>query len=399
MQSAFSTAFAIDDCRAEASDAAPVVAPAARERIVTAIPADLIAEWTALAARAAEPNAFAEPWFVAPSLEHLRHEAVRLVEVRENGRLIGIVMLGVERHYGRLPIPHVENWRHHHHFLGAPLVAAGAEESFWRALLDHLDDSVWAPNFLHVHGLVEGGPVTRGLQSAAAALGRPCPSVHREVRAALATTLSPTAYYEANVRKKKRKELARLRNRLAELGPLVMREFGPGDDLGAWCDAFLCLEAAGWKGKEGSALACSAATEAFFRDTLAGARRAGRLQLLALELSGRPIAMLVNFLTPPGSFSFKTAFDEDYARFSPGVLIQRENLSILDRPDIDWMDSCAAADHPMIDSLWGERRAIVRVTVPLRGARRRIVHRAARSLEGLSAALRRRPRPKPGDPA
>src|SRR3546814_12960434 len=56
---------------------------------------------------------------------------------------------------------------------------------------------------------------------------------------------------------------------------------------------------------------------------------------------------------------FKIAFDEALGRFSPGVLIEIANLqAVLGDPAIGWMDSCAAADHPMIDSLWGERRTI-----------------------------------------
>jgi hypothetical protein len=98
--------------------------------------------------------------------------------------------------------------------------------------------------------------------------------------------------------------------------------------------------------------------------------------------------MLVNFLCPPGSFSFKTAFDEAYAKFSPGVLIQLDNLQLVERADIDGRDSCAAPDHPMIDSLWGERRAVIRVSVPLRGVRRGLTFRVARALELASARVR-----------
>lgn len=397
MGSAAPIAGTMDRGRADAR-AARASGACARELLVAAIPADSIDDWQTLVDRASEPNAFAEPWFVAPSLAHLRGGDVRLIEVRDSARLIGVIMLGVEQHYGRIPVAHVQNWRHHHHFLAAPLVAGGEEEAFWGALLRHLDAASWAPNFLHVQGLVEDGPILRGLEAATAALRRPAAIVHREVRAALASDLSPQAYYDAVIRKKKRKELARLRNRLAEEGALTRRTFGADDDLTAWCDHFLALERGGWKGREGSALACSSGTETFFRDAVAGAHAAGRLQFLSLELDGRPIAMLVNFLTPPGSFSFKTAFDENYARFSPGVLIQRDNLDILDRADIDWMDSCAAQEHPMIDSLWAERRTIVRVTVPLKGVRRRAVHAAARTIERLSAARRRRTTPS-GDEA
>ena len=215
-------------------------------------------------------------------------------------------------------------------------------------------------------------------------------TVHREVRAFLESDLAPDAYYEQAVRQKKRKEIRRLKNRLAELGPISTCILADPAELDAWCSLYLSLEKAGWKGKAGSALAGSPETEAFFREALRGAWSAGRLQFLRLDVGETCIAMLVNFRTPPGSFSFKTVFDEDYARFSPGVLIQLENLKILDDPDIAWMDSCAVEDHPMIDSLWTERRAIVRVSVPLKGAKRHAVYALCTGLERLSARIKGR---------
>jgi hypothetical protein len=46
-------------------------------------------------------------------------------------------------------------------------------------------------------------------------------------------------------------------------------------------------------------------------------------------------------------------------------------MAILERPDIAWSDSCAAADHPMIDHLWRERRAIGRLSIAIGGPVRR----------------------------
>jgi CelD/BcsL family acetyltransferase involved in cellulose biosynthesis len=282
----------------------------------------------------------------------------------------------------------VKNWQHFHDFLGTPLVRDGREEAFWTAVLRHLDAADWAPGFVYFTGLVEGGPVHAGLRAAARALGRACPTVHRAVRAELASDLSPQAYYESRVRKKKRKELGRLRHRLDELGEVRTRIFAPGEAVEPWCDAFLALERSGWKGEAGTALACAPDTERFFREALSGAAAAGRLECLRMEVGGRPIAMLVNFITPPGAFSFKIAFDEDFARFSPGVLIQLENLAILERDDIAWMDSCAVENHPMIDSLWSERRPVIRVSVRLKGARRSAIYFTCRALETASARLR-----------
>jgi hypothetical protein len=154
-------------------------------------------------------------------------------------------------------------------------------------------------------------------------------------------------------------------------------------------DEFLALERRGWKGANGSALDCADETRQLFRGALEGAAKAGKLELLALRLDGRAIAMLVNFITPPGAFSFKTAFDEDYARFSPGVLLQLENLKLLDRGDIAWCDSCAAQDHPMIDSIWSGRRPIGRYSVAIGGRANRAAFAALLAAEKAKARLRK----------
>jgi CelD/BcsL family acetyltransferase involved in cellulose biosynthesis len=357
-------------------------------------PARLKDQWEALARAASEPNAFAEHWFAAASLEHMEPgRDVRLLEVWEGTILIGLLPLCISDAYGRITVGHAENWLHVHSFLGTPLVRRSREEAFWRAAIETLDREPWAKSFLHLVKLVEDGPVLRGLQSAAQSLGRRCDIVYRFERALLESRLSPDAYYESTVRKKKRKELKRLSNRLAEAGEVVTRSLTSAEELRDWCDQFLSLEAAGWKGRGGSALTCNSRVEAFFRQAVEGAFQAGKLDFLRLDLDGRPIAMLVNFLSPPGSFSFKIAFDEEHARFSPGVLIQIENYRILSRGNIGWMDSCAVEDHPMINSLWAERRRLVRVTVPLKGLRRRMIFSLCRLVENASAAIRRVTKP------
>jgi CelD/BcsL family acetyltransferase involved in cellulose biosynthesis len=187
----------------------------------------------------------------------------------------------------------------------------------------------------------------------------------------LQSDLSPEDYFNASMAAKKRKELRRQHKRLSESGTLRFHRYADDYKIDQWCDDFLALEQAGWKGREGSALACDPATASLFRIAMHGGSARGRVERLSLSLDGKPIAMLVNFLAAPGSFSFKTAFDEDYARFSPGVLLQHENLALLARNDIAWSDSCAAADHPMIERIWREKRTIVRASIGIGGNLRR----------------------------
>lgn len=330
--------------------------------------AAFLTAWDALAADAIEPNVFHAPEYLRPAVEHcdaLRR--ARLVAFYHGDQLCGLMPLAAEPYYGRWRLPHSQNWRHPNCFLGTPLVRKGDETAFWQTLLAHLDSRRDAGVFLHLYGIATDGPIYAALARLCQDQSRTCAIVLPEERAMLATDLPGHAYYEQVVRKKKRKELGRLRNRLAELGSLITTEGCDEAGLDAWLDEFLRLEQSGWKGRNGSALTDLAATRNLFLDAAHAAHRAGRLHLIAMRLDGKAIAMLVSFLSPPGGFSFKTAFDEDYARFSPGVLLQIDNLDILAKQGLGWMDSCAAEGHPMIDSLWAERRHVGRVSVALKG--------------------------------
>ena len=332
----------------------------------------ILKSWNALAHHAVDPNPFHESWYLLPALRALDPgETVQFLLFETDDELVGMLPIArSQRYYGRR-IPHLASWTHPNCFLGAPLVAPGFERNFWTALLQWADAKVGNALFLHLSGLPLEGPLHAALVEVLAETGRPAGLVHREERAMLATDQTPEAYFTAALSGKKRKELRRQLTRLGELGEVQFcREVG-GDGLDDWIEHFLVLEASGWKSQAGSALSQHENTAALFRQSLEGAAGQGRLERLSLTLDGRPLAMLANFITPPAAFSFKTAYDESYARFSPGVLLQCENLLLLDRADIAWTDSCAAQDHPMINHLWRERRAVGRMSIAIGGKLRR----------------------------
>ncbi|HUD29815.1 MAG TPA: GNAT family N-acetyltransferase [Novosphingobium sp.] len=335
-----------------------------------------VAGWDRLAGVASEPNPFFESWYLLPSLRHLPGtDGVMVLRYEENGELAGLMPVARSPRYYRWPVPQISSWLHANCFCGVPLVARGSEMSFWRAVLDWADREPGTALFMHLRAMVLGGPVHVALEAVTAGDGRQVELVHAEARAMLASTLAPDAYLDASLSGKKRKELRRQSSRLAEEGAVAFVRRTDDEGIDAWCADFLSLEQAGWKGKAGSALACEPGTERMFRDALRGGAVNGRLERLTLTLDGRPLAMLATFLSPPGAYSYKTAFAEDFARFSPGVLLQRENLAMLEHPDIAWSDSCASADHPMIDHLWRERRAIGRLSIAIGGGLRRAAFR------------------------
>jgi CelD/BcsL family acetyltransferase involved in cellulose biosynthesis len=301
--------------------------------------------WQALAHDALEPNPFYEPWMLLPALEAYARR-VHLVFLYEGSSLAAFFPLERAYFYRRLPIPHMRLWRYPHCYLGTPLVRTGYGVQALETLFDWLGNDM-----VHWRDLPGDGPFVAALQAVGGAV-RYCP--YRRNRALLRRHGDADAYIAQALHKATRKELARLQRRLAELGVLAFKR---SDDT----ESFLALEAAGWKGRNGSALASTPQGRRFFRAMSAQAARLGRLELLSLELNGRPIAMKCNLLAGEGAFAFKIAYDEAFARYSPGTLLELENIRAFHCGGARWMDSCAAPEHFMANRLWLERRALVDV--------------------------------------
>ncbi len=349
--------------------------------------AEFVAAWDELAQQASEPNPFYESWYLLPSLREFGPQT-RIFAAHAGELLIGVLPLMPEFLYGRWPVPHTQNWLHPNIFLGSPLVRSGYELDFWQQLLEESDRHPGRAMFLHIDGMPSEGVLAKALEECAKQERRRFAMVSTEERAFLQSELSPEEYCEKSMRSKKRKELRRQKRRLGELGTLTFTRSDGAIGIDAWTQEFLALESSGWKGAQASALDSAPETRRLFADALKGAAARGRLELLDLRLDGKPLAMLANFVTPPGSFSFKTTFDEAYFRFSPGVLLQIENLELLGRENVEWSDSCAAQGHPMIDSIWSGRRRIGRFSIAIGGAGRRKIFGAYLGAE-LARARRR----------
>jgi CelD/BcsL family acetyltransferase involved in cellulose biosynthesis len=346
--------------------------------------------WADLAANAVEPNPFYSPALLLPALEAFAGEGVRLAVVEDaDDRLIGLLPVEPARGYARLPIRYIAGWIHPHCFFGAPLIRRGMEEEALTALFDVVED---AGAFLRLRALGEGGEVMAAALRAVAATGRLCAVSGRYERALWRADDEAEVYFAATMRAKKRKELRRLHARLEEAaGPVGLETLAEKALLAQWIAEFLALEASGWKGGEGTALASDAASRKFFEDALARAFSAGALLFHRLRAGQNTIAMIVNFIERGEAYSFKIAHDESFARYSPGVMLEIEMMKALERIEgFSFIDSCAARDHPMINSLWRERRAIAAINVSRRDGAAKAAFRVVTALERAGEAARAR---------
>ena len=325
----------------------------------------MASEMETLAQQAIEPNVFYEPWMLAAALDSIGGEDVVIAVVRhETAGVTGVFPFEINKRFRGLPLRSMKSWRHIYCFLCTPLVAATHASGTIAALLDWVDSGK-APSKVVELDLVGGDGQFWSLLSEQMQ-ARKWRSYAVSYERAL---YKPALNQDTGVSGKHLKELRRLERRLAEKGAYAYRALQPGEPIQPWIEGFLELEASGWKGRERTALGSDEASRNFFTSAANGARERDRIQMLAVELDGKPIAMKCNFLSGKGSFAFKIAYDEQYSKFSPGVLLELFNMRNLLQvgADIEWMDSCALPQHFMINRLWTERRTITGSLLGSRG--------------------------------
>ncbi len=125
-----------------------------------------------------------------------------------------------------------------------------------------------------------------------------------------------------------RGNLRNARNRLATVAGVRFERARAGADLQRVFEGFLRAEAAGWKGAEGTrtAVALRPPQLAFYRQLAETLRAPDYCEVTALYAQDICIGAQFCVRTEMEYTVLKTGFDEAYARYSPGQLVQEEVL-------------------------------------------------------------------------
>lgn len=331
------------------------------------------APWQDLASAAIEPNPFHEPWMLEPAAEFLGSEYdLRFVLILAPGdpsygtpMLLGFFPLELRRSCGRYPARTMCLWKHRYCFLSVPLLREGYARQALGAFLDWLARNPFGCRIMRFETVTGDGPFHALLSELLEDRRRLNLMEERRVRALLRRSESAEAYLDRAMSRKHLKDLQKRERRLAQLGRIGHVALEPGADVEPWIADFLRLEESGWKGRAGTALAQQKPDAEFFRAIVRNAHRLGRLMMLGLCLEDKPIALKCNFLCGRGSFAFKMAYDESYAPYSPGLLVEVDNLKqVHAAPALEWMDSCVGRRGSlMLDRFWTEHRVVETVLV------------------------------------
>ena len=314
----------------------------------------IVAEWRDLAARALEPNVFYHPAFALAAAGPFGAGVGAVTVWSKARRLVGLFPGRIARRRYGVPMPVFVGWTHPYAPLGDPLVDREEADAAIGAFLDHLSTSAELPALLLLPMLTDG-PVAAAFARALVGRRGHRTTYGRHQRAQLVPG-DRTGYLDRSIGAGRRKELRRQRRRLAEQGPLEVSSARDTAEIAAALEDFLTLEAGGWKGRAGTAARDHAEVATFMRSAVTNLAAAGHARVDRLVHAGAPIAATITLRSGATAWLWKIAYDENTARASPGVQLTLDlTASFLANQTISRVDSCATADHPMIDHVWRER--------------------------------------------
>src|SRR5580698_2689999 len=315
-------------------------------------------EWRELAARALEPNVFYEPAFAleAAAVFGASAGAVLVWSGTAPRKLLGFFPARIETRRYVVKLPVLTGWTHPYAPLGTPLVEREAAEPVIAAWLAYLADDPDLPGLVLLPFLPADGPFATALDAIVRRAQMPVADFNTHQRAQLVPVDDRLFYVERTLGQHRHKELRRYVRRLGDVGALLFTTATEPEPVAAAVADFFELESRGWKGKAGTAAVLDDDVHGFITAAVAGLAAEGKVAVNRIFIDGRAIAVTITLRSADTAWFWKIVYDEKFAQYSPGVVLTfAVTEDLVEDTTLIRTDSCATANHPMIDHIWRER--------------------------------------------
>ena len=320
--------------------------------------------WRVLAARTAEPNGYYLPdWELAVNASVPGRTGASALAAWHDKMLVGLLPAVSMRQAYKLPLPALVS-AHPYGTLCSPLLDHGMAVDAAATLMQAARQS--GARALVLREVALDGAAMKAFNMVLRGEGLRRRVLQWHLRASLDATRDADELLGDALGAKKLKELRRQRHRLVEHGAVTFEVARTPQDVAAALESFLTLEASGWKGARGTALAQVEGDATFIRRATSALAATGNCEIATLRAGETPVASGIVLRHRSRAFFFKLGVDERFAKFSPGVQLTLDlTRHLCTDPAIASANSTASPDHPMINPIWRGRFAIGDVLIPL----------------------------------
>ncbi len=348
---------------------------------------ELAEELEYLSWRSIENNVFFNPRFLAPAMPRLDDREIRFAVLRDEtdtkSRLRFVMPFSIERAGFGIGPSVIRSWANPFSPLGTPLIDRDDPIGVIDDVLDILSRAhLKLPDVLVIPDIPANGAAASALRTSAIGRNLSVMTANQSQRPIMVTGEDPEDYLRAAMTTHHLRGYRRMLRRLGEQGEITLHEFRDPADVRRRTEEFLALEARGWKGRERTAMSIDRYRAAFAREALYMLAERDMCRIHTLDLNGKAIASLVVLREGNTAYTWKTAYDEAYAKWSPGTLLMLDVTSkLLDDANIERVDSLAVPDHPVMSRMWKERETMITLVIGLTPGSDRAARQAASQLD------------------
>jgi CelD/BcsL family acetyltransferase involved in cellulose biosynthesis len=332
--------------------------------------------------RSIDANVFFNSRFMAPAMARLDDKNISFAVLRDEGsdtnRLRFLMPFSIEKVGFGIGSPVIRCWTTPYSPLGTPLIDRDdpigvIEDVFEIMSRKHLK----LPDVIMFPDIALNGASASVIKTAALSRNLSVLSTNITKRPILKKTLDAENQLTHYTNK-----YARMRRRLEEQGVVTFNEFRTPVEIRQATEEFLLLEASGWKGRQRTAMMSDRYHAAFAREALLNLAERDMCSIHTMDINGKTIASMIVFRNINTAYTWKTAYDESYEKYSPGVLITLEvTKKLLQNANIEKADSLAGEDHPVLSGLWPDNEDMGTLIIGLNQKSDRTVRHTANQLE------------------
>lgn len=157
----------------------------------------------------------------------------------------------------------------------------------------------------------------------------------------------------------KRRKLGRFLRRLNEKADVKFEVVENDGQIAAALDEFLDLEASGWKGRGGTAILSNDTWATYFKELVHGLAPDENIKIYRLYCGQDLLSSALLVHSGTEAWCWKIAFNEDFASYSPGLLLTKYMTEYLcDETDVTSVDSCSIQGNNLTETIWDGRLEI-----------------------------------------
>jgi CelD/BcsL family acetyltransferase involved in cellulose biosynthesis len=252
-----------------------------------------------------------------------------LLIAQRQGRPIGILPLRkTPRRHGKIRLNVLEPLGNDHWRTASPIVGCNMEQSLADMLHALCQQPDW--DMLELGPLPENGAILPALIVQGHRL-KMRPMIAARIEDPIVNLHGSWENYQSHLSGNLRSQIKRGESKLQRQGEMRLEEYRGGNDLEAKLEEFFRIEASGWKGRQGTAIANDPHLRGFYTQLARETSQRGWLRLYLLRV-GKHCVAADYCLAYRGTISMlKVGYDENWSHCSPGQVMRKQVLEHLFR--------------------------------------------------------------------